>query len=418
MAGLLAQEAATAAASADATSTEVPGKKLATATAALVDNPLLRNATIGLAVVDVATGRLIEAHQGTRSIVPASLMKLTTTATALAALGPNFRFQTDLCYTGSIVDGELRGDIVIVGGGDPTLGSDRTAGALSLEGILSRWVTAVQAVGIRNITGRVIADESLLPGAKPPPSWGWDDIGNYYGAGAGGLNIHDNYYTVRLQRSSKVGNQPIITGTEPANLPIRWTNDLVCAPSGTGDQSYIFGAPGSYDRIIQGTIPVGRGTYGVKGSLPDPAASAAMWLTDALTAAGITVVGDPATSEVAVSTSGQLDTYFSPSLGAIAQTTNFNSVNLYAEALYNALAARWGTSGDGEATGDKLIDYWLDRGVPSAGWAQVDGSGLATANLITPLQLAQVLRKSVGVGFAGDGAASRCGRHGGAAATR
>ncbi len=404
-----AQDLATPITATQATTAPVPAasstikstanERIAKATVALLDNELLRNATIALAVVDVATGQIIESHQATRSQVPASLMKLTTTSTALAALGSGFRFQTDLCYSGRIVDGELQGDIVIVGGGDPTLGAGRPAQALDLDGILKRWVGAVQAVGIRRIAGRVIADESLLPGAEPPPSWGWDDIGNYYGAGAGGLNIHENFYTVRLQRSSQIGNRPIITGTEPTNIPIRWTNELSSAGSGSGDQSFIFGAPGSNDRVIRGTIPIGKGLYGVKGALPNPALSAATWLQDALKQSGIQVLGDPATSPAHVVTSGQLDTYYSPTLGAIAQVTNYSSVNLYAEAIYNALGTRWNTVGDGEATGDRLIAYWLDRGVPSEGWAQVDGSGLATANLITPLQLAQVLRKSVGAGI-------------------
>ena len=374
-------------------------ERLAAATAALLDDELLRNATVALAVVDVRTGRIVESYQATRSQVPASLMKLTTTATALAALGAGYRFQTDLCYTGRIVDGGLEGDLVIVGGGDPTLGAGRPEGALALEPLLTRWVEAVRALGITRVSGRVVVDESLHPGAEPPPSWGWDDIGNYYGAGAGALNIHDNYYTVRLQRTANVGGRPSVHSTEPPNVPLRWTNELTSAGSRTGDRSYIFGAPGSYDRVIRGTIPAGRGLFGVKGALPHPAQSAAVWLSDALVAGGIAVDGAPTTSANRVATAGQVDTYFSPPLGAIAQLTNYNSVNLYAEAIYNALGAHWGTRGDGEATGERLVAYWLDRGVPSEGWAQVDGSGLATANLITPLQLAQVLRKSVGAGL-------------------
>ncbi len=382
-----------------ATAADAYATQVATATRRLLENDLLKSANVGLAVLDVNTGQVIESYRGSQSVVPASILKLSTTATALAVLGSEYRFQTELCYTGGIVDGELRGDLVIVGGGDPSLGTDRPEGSLGLDSLLLRWTTALKAAGITRVTGHVIGDESVLPGALPHASWQWDDIGNYYGAGAGGLMIHENYYSLRLQQSSTLGNRPIARGTEPPGIPIEWKVEVTSAGSRTGDQSYIFGAPGSYDRVIRGTIPVGKGIFRVKGALPDPALAAATWLREALTAAGIEVAGEARTAQAPVATVGALDTYYSPTLGALAQITNFRSVNLFAEAIYKALAQRWGTVGDDDATGEKLVDYWRDRGIASGGWAQVDGSGLATNNLITPLQLAQVLRKSVGYGL-------------------
>ncbi len=111
------------------------------------------------------------------------------------------------------------------------------------------------------------------------------------------------------------------------------------------------------------------------------------------------MVGEAATAQTPVATIGTLDTYYSPTLGKLAQMTNYKSINLFAEAIFKALALHWGTGTDDDATGEKLVAYWQDRGITPAGWAQVDGSGLATNNLITPVQLAQVLRKSVGFGL-------------------
>ncbi len=383
----------------DATAADAYATQVASATRRLLENDLLKTANVGIAVVEVESGRVIESYRGSQSVVPASILKVSTTATALAVLGSEYRFQTELCYTGGIVDGELRGDLVIVGGGDPSLGTDRPAGSLSLDSLLARWTRVLKAAGITKVLGNVIGDESALPGARPHDSWQWDDIGNYYGAGAGALMIHENYYSLRLQQSSKLGNRPIARGTEPSGIPLEWTVEVTSAAGNSGDQSYIFGAPGSYDRVIRGTIPVGKGIYRVKGALPDPALAAATWLRGALGEAGIEVVGDARAARDKVATVGTLDTYYSPKLGALAQVTNFRSVNLFAEAIYKALALRWDTGHDDDKTGEKLVEYWRDRGIASAGWAQVDGSGLASDNLITPLQLAQVLRKSVGYGL-------------------
>ena len=379
-------------------------QRLDLATEALLSDELLATATVSLAAVEVTSGRVLVNHRGHKSAVPASVMKLTTTATALAELGAEFRFQTELCYTGSIIGDELRGDLVIVGGGDPTLGAGRPEGALDLDDLLARWVGAVRAAGIRRISGGVLADESLLPGAEPNANWQWDDIGNYYGAGAGGLVINENAYVIRLQRTAREGGRPDILGVEPAGLDIRWTNLLRSGPANSGDQAYVFGAPGTYERVIRGTIPAGRGVFEVKGSLPDPARSAATWLREALTAGGVAVAGEAQTRRDRVATAGTLDTYYSPRLADIAQLTNFKSVNLFAEALFRALGRKWDTlAGDGSAddgaTGDRLVEYWAGRGVDGTGWTQADGSGLSPKNQLTPLQLAAVLRLGAGYGL-------------------
>ena len=373
--------------------------RLTQATERLLADDLLATASVGLAVVEVATGRVVMQHRGSKSAVPASVMKLTTTATALAELGPDFKFQTDLCYTGSIVDGELRGDVVIVGGGDPTLGAGRPDGAPDLEQLLARWVGVLHEAGIRSVTGRVVGDEHQLPGAEPNANWQWDDIGNYYGAGAGGLMINDNAYKLYLNRTAREGGSPTIARVEPAGIPLTWTNHLRSGAANSGDQAYIFGAPGTYDRVLRGTIPAGRGTFKIEGSLPDPALAAATWLTEALIASGIAVAGAPTTAQARVSTAGNLDTYYSPRLVDIVAVTNFRSQNLYAESLYRALARKWGTSGDDADTGERLVDYWVGRGLSGTGWTQNDGSGLSPKNQLTPLQLAGVLRLAAPYGL-------------------
>lgn len=379
-------------------------QRIARATAQLLADPLLRTATVGLAVVDVESGRVLSEHRGGKSAVPASALKLTTTATALAVLGSEYKFETQLCYTGRIIGEELRGDLVVVGGGDPTLGAGRPEGALELDALLARWVGAVRAAGIRRITGGVVADESLQPGAEPNANWQWDDIGNYYGAGAGALIIRENAYDLRLTRTARQGARPAIASVTPGGIPLTWTNLLRSGAPNSGDQAYIFGAPGTYERVVRGTIPAGRGTFKIKGSLPDPASAAATWLREALVEGGVEVAGEASAAQSRVATAGTLDTYYSPRLVDIAQLTNFKSVNLYAEALYRALGRRWQTlaadgSPDDGATGERLVDYWTERGVDGAGWTQNDGSGLSPKNQITPLQLARVLRAAADYGL-------------------
>ncbi len=369
--------------------------KLDSATERLMRDEQLDHATLGIAVIDLETGSILKSLNSSRSLVPASLMKLTTTATALDVLGESYRFETQLCYTGTISGGVLAGNIYIVGGGDPSLGAGRPEGALELDQLLERWVAAVARAGINRIEGEVIGDESLDAGAEPSPYWQWNDIGNYYGAGPGALMINENKYTLKLERTPEVGGKPRIVGYEPDPGKLQWINQVSSASPRSGDNSYIFGAPGTYDRVIRGTIPAGRGTFRVKGSLPQPALHAAEWLTAALEAAGIDVQGAPRVkSEGSTSSLRTLDTYQSPPLVDLVEETNHRSLNLYAEAFYAALGRAWEVADDPESVGERLVEHWSTKGINTEGWEQVDGAGLAMRNMITPMQLAQVLRVS------------------------
>ena len=125
---------------------------------------------------------LIEQNSDT-SVIPASCMKMVTTAAALHLLDPESRFVTLLEYDGYIDEEKtLHGNLYIRGGGDPCLGSDRIAGVLSWAKQIEVWKDAVKELGIRKIEGNVIGDASKWEKALAVPSWTWEDLGNYYGA--------------------------------------------------------------------------------------------------------------------------------------------------------------------------------------------------------------------------------------------
>ncbi|MFK8054484.1 MAG: D-alanyl-D-alanine carboxypeptidase/D-alanyl-D-alanine-endopeptidase [Saprospiraceae bacterium] len=370
--------------------------RLDAATDKLLSNEQLKRASVGIAVIDVESGRLLKSVNPSASVIPASLMKVATTATALEVLGEQHRFTTELCYSGAITNGVLTGDLFIIGGGDPSLGGGRPHGALDLKALLARWANAVQSAGITSIQGNIVGEESLAPGAEPSPYWQWNDIGNYYGAGAGALIINENKYNLRLQRTANVGGKPKIISYDPDPGQLRWTNLLTSGASNSGDQSYIFGAPGTMDRVIRGSIPAGKGTFKVKGSLPNPAIHAADWLAEVLEGRGVDISGDAiaASRPEARSTSTSLDIYESPTLKELVKQTNFRSLNLFAEAFFNALGRHWGISDDPAEIGDRIVEYWKGKGLDTEGWEQLDGSGLTMRNMITPLQMTQLLQLS------------------------
>ena len=115
---------------------------------AVTEEPL-KGAVVGVMVQDAA-GHVVASREPGRRLVPASNLKLVTTGTALHALGPDFRFETGIGYTGAVEDGTLHGDVYIIGGGDPTLGVTDTV-AVKPDALFWRWKSMLKDAGISRI---------------------------------------------------------------------------------------------------------------------------------------------------------------------------------------------------------------------------------------------------------------------------
>ncbi|MCB0637226.1 MAG: D-alanyl-D-alanine carboxypeptidase/D-alanyl-D-alanine-endopeptidase, partial [Lewinella sp.] len=348
-------------------------------------------------VVDVATGQVLAGFDAERSTIPASNLKLLTTASALAILGPDFRFATELAYTGYLdAQGVLQGDLILRGSGDPTLGSPEMPGTPGLEDLLEQWRLAVQRAGIRQVTGRLITDESAFATASTGTHWQWLDLGNYYGCGAFGLNLHDNLYFLHFQQAGRLGATPPVLGVTPAVPGLRFYNEVTSAEQGSGDNTYIYGSPYNYTRYLRGTLPVGSGRFTIKGAIPDPPLFAAQQLAGALESVGILCGRPPTTTrllnEPLRPDQVVLHTHHSPPLAEIVTQTNFESVNMYAEALLRAIGRAQAGEGSAEAGLAALRDYWTGRGLSWSGVQLYDGSGMAPRNVLTAAFLTSLLR--------------------------
>lgn len=346
-----------------------------------------RHGVLSAHFVEIESGREVLSLNADKSVVPASCMKAVTTAVALSLLGAEHRFRTDVLVSGTLDAGVLSGDLVIRGGGDPSFGSDRVPGSPGLESVLDRITSAVRDAGIREISGDVVGDDSFLPWDPVPDGWEWEDIGNYYGAGTSGLCFHDNLFLLSFL-PGKRGEPADISGTVPPLPFLRWRNEVMTGPRGSGDNACIYGAPGCGDRLVRGTVPEGD-VFAIRGAIPDPALACAVALAGRLRAGGIVIAGD------AHSTAGNpsgaegraIVSLGSPPLREIVTTLNKQSFNLYAEMMLMHTAVR---TGDGSrAAGLRATREWLRRmDVPTDGWRVRDGSGLSRGNNVTAAGMA------------------------------
>ena len=177
------------------------------------------------------------------------MSKLVSVATAAEAVGWDYRFETTLRGTGPIVDGTLRGDLLVVGSGDPSIGG--RAGE-----DLGPWVEALKALGIRRIDGRVIGDDDAMEEPRPQLAWAWDDLGYAAGAIFGALNLAENRMIVTVSPAASEGG-PTTLGVEPDAAYRPLANRTVTGAPGSMQLLWPEQRPGEAFLTIAGSIPAG-----------------------------------------------------------------------------------------------------------------------------------------------------------------
>lgn len=349
----------------------------------------ISSAFVGICVRDVESGEILIAHNADKFFIPASTLKLLTGYVALKSLGRQFTFKTQLGYNGIIKNDTLYGNIILIGGGDPTLGSDEFLKSHNLEEVLRIMSDGIAAAGIEYVRGNLVLYNGRYVNYGEKEQWPFCDIGNYYGTSAHSINIHENYYTVEFERSNDIGEATTILNCTPPVDSITWINRVTTAGKWTGDQAYIYGAPFSWERVIRGTIPIGDSHFTIDGSLPFPAYHLGKWLNKALQEQGIILHGRIIVKNTqAPKGYNKLLVLESPPLSEILTELNERSVNLYAEVINKEIGlhcAGIGSTEQGLQCIIKELPFLKDK------LHQVDGSGLSPFNGVTPRAYCQFL---------------------------
>jgi len=362
----------------------------------------LKHGLFGFYAVDVSTNQVIASYNEELSLCPASNLKIISTATALEIFGPEYRFKTEICILGEIdTNGTLNGNIIIRGGGDPALGSQRFGEHYFNPSFLQVWVDSIMAQGIKKINGKIIGDATIFSEHITPGSWTTENVGNYFGAGACGLSIYDNTLQVTFKSSSVVDKPVTITKTFPEIDDIQYDINITSS-NNTGDEAYFFGGAYENYRYAEGTIPKNKTEFVVNASLPNPPLQAAHELENILKTNGISIEnnsttardlrlsGSPITPEMK-SRYKTIAVTYSPRLIDIISKTNFISMNLYAEHLLNHIGYNKAKEGSTNAGCESVTSFWTQKGMDTDGFMIADGSGLSRYNAITTKQLAYIL---------------------------
>jgi D-alanyl-D-alanine carboxypeptidase/D-alanyl-D-alanine-endopeptidase (penicillin-binding protein 4) len=351
----------------------------------------LKSAIASLYVIDGKTGKVVFDKNSTMGLAPASTQKIFTATAAYELLGKDFRYTTEFGYSGSIGNNNLNGSLYIKGSGDPTLGSWRWK-STSEDSVINRIVKAVQLLNISNYR-TIILDTAKWGGEKIPDGWIWQDIGNYYGAGAGVLNWRENQYDLVLRSGKNIGDKVNVVSVIPRLYSYSLVSAAVAAAKGSGDNSYIYFPVTGFQGMVRGTIPVGEDHFIVSGAMPSAENQFIMTLSDSLSKLNIL----QKTGTVTVSMNDQdkitiIHREQSPQLDSIIYWFLKRSINLYGEALAKTIANRQSTVASTD-NGVKLIkEFWNSKEIPLTEVNIVDGSGLSPLNRVTTHAQVSVLQ--------------------------
>lgn len=327
-------------------------------------DPVLRNANWGFVVYDPKTEKIVTAYNETAPLIPASTTKLLTTETAFSLLGTQYRWNTQLEYSGSIdADGILTGNLYIVGSGDPSLGGNR-GGAASYGQIVSQYLDAIRDKGIRKITGDIIIQTAIFKENKTelPQNIVWLEQANYF-------------LPVGTTQSIDPRNEKLIVSQ--SNNPFNQ------------QKKYFYISPYVNKLVYADKF---EGSW-VTTKVAEPPAFLANKLREGLVKNKITVLGkvtpkvvdrDPEPREI-------LTNYKSPTLAEIIDYTNQHSDNGYAEALLKSNGFQ--KLGDQTVESGKIAvtEHLKFINFDTTGLNYVDGSGYSRAHRVTPISQVKFL---------------------------
>ena len=357
----------------------------------MTEDPTFKHATISLYVINTMTGKPVTDVNTEVGVAPASCQKVITASTAFALLGHDYSYKTTIGYTGNIVNGVLNGNLILKGSGDPTLGSYRYEQAKE-DNVINDFKNAIQQAGIHEITGHVFADESLWDDEATPNGWVWQDIGNYYGAGARALNWRENQYDLYLKSGNNIGDPVQIAGTKPAFVAgLNLKSKVTSAPKGSGDNNYIYIPLNDQYGYVRGTTPVDEDHFTISGAMPHPAVQLALTLEAALKNRPIEKIAADYPTDYNPQPAKVFYTYNSPVLDSIIFHFLRRSINLYGEALIKTLAYNFTKTGTTDKGVEVIQNFWKDKGIEPYAINIVDGSGLSPSNRVTTRSLVTVM---------------------------
>ena len=366
--------------------------------ATVFNGPVMAHATWGVHVRSLDRGDTLFDHNGGKLMMPASNMKILTLAATAEQLGWDYQFKTTLETSAPVENGVLRGDLLVRGGGDPTIS---TRGKREQQ-VFDEWAAALKAVGITAIDGRIVGDDQVFEDQGVGPGWSWDYLEAGYAAPVGALQYNDNTADVRITPAASAAEPAVVELAAGSGLTVvNHVRTIAAAPEGTRGSIDLQRRIDRPEIVVSGTIAVGAEAVSRTVAVLNPTLFFAQSLKDALIARGVMVAGAAVDSDdiapelvahaavdrrVLVSTT-------SPPLRDVASVLMKVSQNQYAETFLKTLGTVRGGLGTTTAGRRAAAEIFRAWGISDEGYVISDGSGLSRYNYVAPSAITTILAR-------------------------
>lgn len=357
----------------------------------IFNDPNFDNANWGVVIQSLETGEYFYRRNANKLFIPASDLKLFTTASALILLGPEYKFSTQILMDGKMDGSVLDGDLIVRGRGDPTI-SGRFYNDDKYK-VFNDWDDSLSNIGIDEITGNIIGDDNRFDNLGLGKGWAWDDESYWFSAPSGAVSFNDNVVDI-VVKVNKDKDIPVIR-TNPSTKYIVFVNNVAVVPDDSTTSINVYRQRGTNIVDVFGTI---RKQDSVKTyvTVNNPTQYSMVILKSVLQKGDIDVDGfamdiDDISKLPLEKNLKLLFTYYSPPLKEIIKIINKNSENFYSEQLVKTIGLEeegFGSADNGIKAEDMVF---RDMGILPEGMNIVDGSGLSRLNLVTPHQIVKLL---------------------------
>lgn len=366
-------------------------QKLSVAINQLEKDSQFSHAIISLYVVDGKTGNLVYEKNRQLGLAPASCQKIITSVSAFELLGKEYRYKTPV----NINKTKDSVRLYLVGSGDPTIGSSRWS-STKMNTVYRDILLALRKKDISALGSDISIAKNKFDQQTIPDGWVWEDIGNYYGAGAGAFNWNENQYDLVLSSGKTEGDPTEIISFDPSTAKMPFSNYITTGKKGSGDQAYIYPEPFGMGAFATGTIPPARERFVIRGSMQNPSFSFIKGLRSYLNEnsidisqesnAGFLITSkDPGSFET-------IHTIVSPTLDSINYWFLKKSVNLFGEAFVKMIAYEKKGIGSTDTGVSIIKDLWSKKGIEKSALQIIDGSGLSPSNRVTTNALVKIMQ--------------------------
>lgn len=359
-----------------------PGSESANALDQLLADPILEGSLVSLTVRDVGTGATLYQRNGHTRLLPASSLKLLTTAAAMDVLGPQYRFSTQVLSNGKLKNGHLDRNLYLRGTGDPSI---HAADYHKLAADLA-------ALGIKRISGDLVIDDTAFDTIRLGVDWANDDESSSSAAQISALSLSPNNdfdaSTVIVTVSAPaIEGEPAVVSISPPNRILTVTNS---ATLGTNNTIRVSREHGTNHLSISGTLPAD--TQSRKWvSVWEPTRLVADVFEQALLAQGIETGGQTIIGALTPSDSRVLASHDSPPLAQLMTPLLKLSNNGMTEVLLKVMGRSTADAGTAEAGIVAVRGFLQRQGLERGEMIQVDGSGLSRRNMISTQDLTGLL---------------------------